>query len=41
MVSVSHNKQLPRTVMRHRVRAAGATLPLCARGANDKSSRGR
>jgi hypothetical protein len=35
------NQQLQRTVIRHRVRAAGAALPLCARGAHDSLSRGR
>jgi hypothetical protein len=28
------NKQLQRTVKQHRVRAASAALPLCARGAH-------
>jgi hypothetical protein len=37
----AHNKQLERTVKRHRVRAASAALPLCARGAHDPSARGR
>ena len=35
------NQQLQRTVVRRRVRAAGAALPLCACGAHDTSSRGR
>jgi hypothetical protein len=35
------NKQLQRTVILGRVRAAGAALPLCARGAHDTSARGR
>jgi hypothetical protein len=33
-----HNKQLQRTVIRHRARAASAALPLCARGARDTSA---
>ena len=37
----SPNQQLQRTVIRRRVRAAGAALPLCARGAHDNLSRGR
>ncbi len=37
----THNAQLQRTVMRHRVRPAGAALPLCACGAVDTFSRGR
>jgi hypothetical protein len=35
------NKQSQRTVIRHRVRAAGAALPLCACGAHDMLARGR
>jgi hypothetical protein len=35
------NQQLQRTVIRRRVRAAGAALPLCACGAHDTSARGR
>jgi hypothetical protein len=35
------NKQLQRTVIPNRVRAAGAAWPLCARGAHDTPSRGR
>ena len=35
------NKQLQRTVIRRRVRAAGAALPLCACGAHDTAARGR
>ena len=35
------NQQLRRTVISHRVRAAGAALPLCACGAHDTSARGR
>jgi hypothetical protein len=35
------NKQLQRTVIRRRVRTAGAALPLCACGAHDTSARGR
>jgi hypothetical protein len=35
------NKQLQRTVIRRRVRAAGAALPVCARGAHDTLARGR
>ena len=35
------NKQLQRTVVPNRVRAASAALPLCARGAHDTASRGR
>jgi hypothetical protein len=38
---VPHNKQLQRAVIQRRVRAAGAALPLCARGAHDTSARGR
>jgi len=38
---VPPNKQLQRTVIPNRVRAAGAALPLCACGAHDTSSRGR
>jgi hypothetical protein len=36
----SSNKQLQRTVIPNRVRAAGAALPLCACSAHDTSSRG-
>jgi hypothetical protein len=39
--SQSPNQQLQRTVIRRRVRAAGAAWPLCACGAHDTSSRGR
>ncbi len=35
------NKQLERTVIRHRVCAASAAAPLCARGAHATSARGR
>ena len=35
------NKQLQRTVIGRRVRAAGAGLPLCACGAHDTAARGR
>jgi hypothetical protein len=35
------NKQLERTVIRYRVRAASAALPLCARGAHETSVRRR
>jgi len=35
------NQQLQRTVTWHRVRAAGAALPLCAYGAHDTLARGR
>lgn len=35
------NQQLERTVIRHRVRAASAAAPLCARDAHDTSTRGR
>jgi len=34
-------RRLQRTVKRHRVRAASAALPLCARGAHDTLARGR
>jgi hypothetical protein len=40
-VSLSSNKQLQRTVIPQRVRAASAALRLCARGAHDTSARGR
>jgi hypothetical protein len=36
----SPNQQLQRTVLRHRVRAAVAALPVCACGARDTMSRG-
>jgi hypothetical protein len=41
MIEAPYNKQLQRTVRRHRVRAAGAALPLCACGAHDTLLRGR
>jgi len=39
--AVPANKQLERTVIRHRVRTASAAAPLYARGAHDSSARGR
>jgi hypothetical protein len=41
LIVVAHNTQLQRTVILHRVRAAGAALPLCACGAQDTLERGR
>jgi hypothetical protein len=41
MIEAPYNKQLQRTVRRHRVRAAVAALPLCACGAHDTLLRGR
>ena len=41
LVEAPPNQQLQRTVIRQRVRAAGAALPLCASGAHDTASRGR
>jgi hypothetical protein len=40
-VAGAHNTQLQRTVIPHRVRAASAAWPLCARGAHDTLARGR
>jgi hypothetical protein len=38
---VTPNQQLERTVIRRRVRAAGAALPVCACGAHDILAGGR
>ena len=40
-LAIAPNQQLQRTVTRRRVRAAGAALPSCARGAHDTPARGR